>query len=73
MFVGQGQADQSAGFARHEVDRFRRAFLRGQQQVAFVLAVLVIDQEDHPALAEVFDNFFDAIERHGVALGWIDG
>ncbi|MCY1409998.1 hypothetical protein D9M71_253600 [compost metagenome] len=71
VLVGQGQADQAARLAGHEVDRRRRAFFRGQQQVALVLAVLVVHQQDHLALAIVFDDFFDAIERHGRCPGWI--
>ncbi|MNR54925.1 hypothetical protein D3C85_1752040 [compost metagenome] len=73
MLVGQGQADQATGFAGHEADRLGGAHFRRQQQVALVLAVLVVDQQDHPAPAEVFDDFFDAIERHGAVPGWING
>jgi hypothetical protein len=36
VFVGQGQADQAAGFAGHEADRLGGAARGGQQQVAFV-------------------------------------
>ncbi|MNY70942.1 hypothetical protein D3C86_2091780 [compost metagenome] len=73
MLVGQGQADQAAGFTGHEIDRGRSAGLCCQQQVALVLAVLVVDQEHHLALAKVFDDFFDAVEWHAGALGVCDG
>ena len=48
----------------HEVDVFGLAAFGGHDQVAFVLAVFVIHEDDHLALADVFNQFFDAIERH---------
>ncbi|MNP62402.1 hypothetical protein D3C76_1576770 [compost metagenome] len=48
----------------HEVDVLGLAALGGHDQVAFVLAVFVIHEDDHLALADVFNQFFDAIERH---------
>ena len=53
---GQRQADQAARVAGHEVDRVRRGELRGDDQVALVLAVLVIDQHEHPAVAGFLDQ-----------------
>ncbi len=57
-------ADQATGVLGHEVDVFGLAALGGHDQVAFVLAVFVIHEDDHLALADVFNQFFDAIERH---------
>ena len=55
--AGQRQADQAARVAGHEVDRVGRGELRGDDQVAFVLAVLVIDQDEHAAVARFLDQF----------------
>ena len=59
----QGHADQTAGFLAHEVDRGRRDFLGRHDDVAFVLAVLVIENDDHLAVANVRDRRFYGI--HG--------
>src|SRR4029079_12269585 len=47
-----------------EVDRLGRRPLRRDDQVALVLAVLVIDQDEHPALA----GFLDDILGRGLHL-----
>ena len=46
------QANQPAAVARHEVDRLGRDLLRGDRQIAFVLAILIVDDDDHLAGAE---------------------
>ena len=48
-FFRQRQADQPAAILRHKVDRLGSNKLRSQRQVAFILAVLIIDDHDHPA------------------------
>jgi hypothetical protein len=45
----QRQADQAAAEAGHEVDGLGRDMVGGQHQVAFVLAVFLVDQDDHAA------------------------
>ena len=55
----QRQADQPAAVARHEVDRRRRRHLRGHDEVALVLAVLVVDQDEHPAVLRLVDDLLD--------------
>ena len=54
--LGQRQADQAAGVAGHEVDRIRGGELRRDDQVAFVFTVLIIDQDEHPAVAGFLDQ-----------------
>jgi len=49
--AGQRQADQAAAVARHEVDVLGAGKRGCHDQVAFVLAVLVIHDDDHLALA----------------------
>ena len=58
---------EPARVGRHEVDRLGRRELRGDHQVALVLAVRVVDDDDHAALADLLDRLFDRRERgrHG--------
>ena len=60
--AGQRQADQAAAEARHEVDVLGAHQARGHEQVAFVLAVLVVDDDDHAAGGEVGEDVLDAVE-----------
>ena len=60
---GQRQADQPAPLLGHEVDRLGRRELRGQRQVALVLAVLVVAHDDHPPRADLLQRFLDRGER----------
>ena len=63
-FLAEREADQAAAMAGHEVDRFGRHLLGGDRQVAFILAILVVHQDDHLALTEVFENFLDCVQFH---------
>jgi hypothetical protein len=47
--AGQRDADQPTPLARHEVDRRRRGEVRGDDQIALVLAVLVVHDDDETA------------------------
>ena len=55
--AGHREADQAARVARHEVDRVGRGELRRHDEIAFVLPVLVIDQDEHAAVARFLDQF----------------
>ena len=44
--LGQGDADEAAALARHEVDRGGRDVLGREAEVALVLAILVVDDDD---------------------------
>ena len=55
----QRQADQAAAVLGHEVDRLGRRELGGERQVALVLAVLGVDDDDHLAGADVGDRVLD--------------
>ena len=45
---------------RHEIDRVRRRELGRDDQIALVLPILVVDQNEHPAVARFFDQFLGA-------------
>ena len=55
-FLGQRQADQPPGVGGHEVDGLGRDEIGRQQQVALVLAVFVIDEDDHLAGPKISQN-----------------
>ena len=65
----EAQADQPAAVGRHEVDRVGRHELRRDRQVALVLAVLVVDDDDEPARPDLLDRLLDRGERAGLRLG----
>ena len=57
--LGERQADQPARVHRHEVDRLGRGELCGDRQVALVLAVGRVHDDDELALADVVDRVLD--------------
>ena len=59
----QAEADQAARVHGHEVDRLGRRELGRDRQVALVLAVGRVDDDDELALADVLDRLFDRGER----------
>src|SRR5438105_685508 len=61
--LGERQANKTAAVLGHEVGSLRRDLFGGHGEVAFVLAVLVVNQDDHAALANLFDSFFHSGER----------
>src|SRR5690606_13897270 len=61
-FQTHGHADQATAVTGHEVDILGAAGLGGHDQVAFVLPVLVIHQDDYLAGADVFNQFFNSIQ-----------
>ena len=67
----QRQADQSPRLARHEVDVFGPHFFGGHDEVAFVLAVFVVDDDDHAAGADFVDDFADRREAHERSLKYM--
>ena len=62
--LGQGETDQAACFAHHKVDVFRPHHRSGHDQIAFVLAIFVVEDHHHAPGANVVENFRNAIERH---------
>ncbi len=61
--VGEAEADQAAAVRRHEVDGLRRHELGGHAEIALVLAVFVVDEDDHLAVPDVLDGLLDRRER----------
>ena len=61
----QRKADQPAAIQGHEIDDFRRHRRRRDNEIAFIFAVFVIDQDKHAAGAGLFDDLID--RSHAVA------
>ena len=60
---GHRKADQTPTVLRHEVDQLGGRLLGRDRQIAFVLAVLVVDDDDHPPLANRVHRLVDRGER----------
>jgi len=52
------QANQALAVRGHEVDRIGRRHLAGDDQVTLILTILVVHQNEHPAITGLFDDFF---------------
>ena len=58
-----GHADQAAAVGGHEVDDLRGHLLRRDRQIAFVLPILVVHDDDHLAVADGLDGVNDRRRR----------
>ena len=54
--LAQREADQAAAVPGHEIDRVGRRHLRRDDQVALILPVVVVDQDEHAAVARLVDD-----------------
>lgn len=63
---GQRQADQAPTVFCHEVDGIGRGHLRRDDEIALILAVLVIDKNEHAPVARVIKNLVDRRQKVGV-------
>src|SRR5439155_19666750 len=59
---GGRHADQAAPMFRHEIYRFRRDKLRRHDQVAFILTVRIVHDDDHFAPPQIFGDRFDGVK-----------
>ena len=62
--TGHGHTDQATAVLGHEIDSLGIHMLRRHHQVAFVFPVLVIHQNNHLSLTDIFDQFFNRVELH---------
>ena len=67
--LGQREADQAAAVLGHEVDRVGRRHLGGDDEIALILAVLVVDQDEHAAVARLVDDLLGA-RHHAARCRW---
>ncbi len=70
--LGEGEADEAAAVAGHEINGFRRGELGGEGEVAFVLTVLVVYNNDHAAGADFVEGAGD-VSEYGVVVDAFGG
>ena len=58
----------TAGILEHEINLLGCDFFSGDNQVAFVLAVFVVDNDHHLSLAEVVDGLLYVVEAYFIVL-----
>ena len=64
-FGQDGHAEQALAVGDHELDDFGRDLFGGDDEVAFVLAVFGVDDDDDAAIGESLERVFDG----GVGVG----
>ena len=64
--VGDRHANQAAAELRHEIDRLGRDAIGCDDEIALVLAVFLVDEDDHASIAQLGDNLLDGCDRHRV-------
>ena len=62
---GQGETDQSTSMLGHEIDGLGRHMFGGNDKIAFVLTIFIIDEDDAFPLFDVFDCVFDTVKGRG--------
>jgi hypothetical protein len=66
--LGQRQADQPTAVARHEVDVFRAHMLGRHDQIAFILTILIVHDDDHASRTQIRKNALDRVQRHDAPI-----
>ena len=56
-----------AAVAGHEIDRIGRRHLRGDDEVALILAIFVVDEDEHAPVARLVDDFLGPDQHFGGA------
>lgn len=62
IFSRHGHADEPFAVRSHEVDIFRGGEFRRADEVAFVLAIRVVGDENDLAVLEIFKSFLHRVE-----------
>jgi hypothetical protein len=66
--TSEREADESAGVSNHEVYELGRHQWRRTDKVAFVLAILIVGHQDHPACLDVRDRLLNRSKSHFCSL-----
>src|SRR5215471_8238302 len=67
-FFGQRQTDQAAAFPSHEINFVSRDHFRRAHQITLVLAVLIVDDNNHSPIANISGGIWNGSERHVLDL-----
>src|SRR5205085_1671641 len=62
--LGDRHANQATTELRHEVDRLGRNAIGRDDEIAFVLPILFVDENDDAPVAKVSDDVLDRCDRH---------
>ena len=62
-FPRHGEADQAPAMTGHEVHLLRRGERRRNNEIALVLAVFCINEDEHPPVAGILDDLVDRGDR----------
>jgi hypothetical protein len=65
--LGERQADEAPPVGGHEVDVLGRDALGGDAEIALVLAILVVHEDDHATGADLVECFLDGDDRAALA------
>ena len=57
-----GSAKHASAFAHHEIDLLLGDFLGGDDKVAFILSVLIVNDDDKLAAFELFNSLVNGIQ-----------
>src|SRR5579884_1020783 len=60
----QRQTDQAPPVFRHKIDNFRSDLLSCNREIAFVFAILVVDDDQHASGPELLDSFGNRRKWH---------
>jgi len=63
--LGEREANETAAELGHKVDGVRGDFFGGQGEIAFVLAIFIVDEDDHASLTNFFYRFLYGAKRRG--------
>jgi hypothetical protein len=67
-FLSKWQTDQTASMAGHEVDNRGRNLFGRANEVTFIFTVLVIDDYDHLAVANIANSVINRSKSHVTSL-----
>src|SRR6185503_1176776 len=63
-FFCKWETNQTTGMTGHEIDDFGSDLLSRADEIAFILTIFVVNDDDHPAVADLSDGFVDSRNRH---------
>lgn len=68
--LGEGEEEVAPGLSDHECDGLGCDELGSHDEVALVLAVFIVGEDDDPACSELVEDLFDGAERGSIHRRW---
>src|SRR4029434_941578 len=63
-FFCKWETNQTTGMTGHEIDDLGSDLLGCADEIAFILSIFVVNDNDHPSVADLCDGFLDSRNRH---------